>query len=40
MQMIIDEVLVAVSKWDVFAKQAEIPETKIKEDYLNFNLFR
>ena len=38
MQMIIDEVLVAVSKWDVFAKQAEIPETKIKEDYLNFNL--
>ena len=38
MLQIIDEVSSAVNRWSEFAKKAEIPDAKIKEDFLNFNL--
>lgn len=37
MASIINEVINAVKKWSIFAKQAEIPDAKAKEDCLNFN---
>ena len=39
MDAIIEEVKSAVLQWPSFAAQAEIPDSKAREDYANFALF-
>ena len=37
MLSIIEEVETSIKKWPSFAEQAELPETKAKENYYNFH---